>query len=1239
MKTRLLKFIIIACLFFTANIIKAQEVAYSTSNTFYWNPFETAAPASSIGTFAYPTGTTSANYTVVSASTPAALNGSYSLTTVNRSTPLAGRIYKQILPSAGSFSSSVTYEWSLLYKYTTSDATNASDIVDYLSVTAGKSGWRYWLAANNTTPSATGGLGLYLTQVGETLYFYSKQSDSYTALVSSTTLTPNTTYSIKCRVINGSIFILFVNPYSTSQPNATTEIGSANFSASMSSFSYTVLENNEARPSTYNCQWDDFKLYTPTILVSPITALSNGLSNNPLAQGQSNAIVYGFSITSRGVFNIENLSVSDGLGNSQQNLSAAELYSSPDNNFSTSSDSPILAFSVPSGGTLSGTYALNLGGADQNGTTTYYFFTVSLAANSLFSGQTIQFSNLVLNYNNYNGYITATSSPSAGTAYTISQAYTWTGSTNTDWGTNTNWTLAQLYQSNSTPSTSPPTGAYAYVPNSAGNNPIVASGTNVSLGGLTIENNRTVTLTASDNLTVNSNLTAPGTLAFTGTGSDTFTLTSGANASLGNLSITKGALANTVTLASGNALLNLTGTLSVATATLVTNSALTLKSSATSTANVAQLTSTTAAISGNVNVERYMTGGNKAYRGYRLLSSPVNQGVLFTSGPLGYGFTALQKTTPITGYGASGTYSATVPTNGFDPSPNANPSIFYYYEPNADPTSSAISNSDYKGLASISTELPIGNGFLFFFRGDRAITDSAGNLKTSASALPENTVLNYTGALNQGSISVNIPKTTIAATSGTYVTPTGATQVTTSLSYTAHTSSTNDGLHLIGNPYASPIDLDKVTLTSPYNLFIYMLNNTGTFGVYKQGSATSYTSSSLLNNGVGRYVLSGQGFFVTGNASGTSTVSFAETCKVSPIPGSGTPTTFASRTSAAHTDAVTSSTLSPQIIHVLLSLDSLNANEAVIQFGDTNAKNKFDRHEDAYYMNGISQTTFMASYTSDLQPCLINEMGSLDSIKTIPLYAEGTTTGLYKMQFSGMQSIDPRYKIYLKDNLLKDSLDLSANNLYNFNIDRSNSQTYGASRFSLVIYPTGIANYYHLNSFTGVKNPNSAALTWATQYEGNYTTFTLQRSIDGGKTFSNIATMQSDGTGSYNYTDANPSKTQVNQYRLQQNNADSVNSFSNLVNISYLTVNSETNKLIIYPNPVSDVIHISIVPDNNAVIFIKVYDISGNKMIDSEFPTNSTFDLDVSKLKQGDYIITVKNSNNKNYGSARFIKN
>ncbi|MDB5156348.1 MAG: hypothetical protein JWR50_1055 [Mucilaginibacter sp.] len=664
------------------------------------------------------------------------------------------------------------------------------------------------------------------------------------------------------------------------------------------------------------------------------------------------------------------------------------------------------------------------------------------------------------------------------------------------------------------------------------------------------------------------------------------------------------------------------------TSQLVAGGVLTLISDASGSANV-DVIPTGSSIAGNVNVQRYMSGG-AGRRGYRLMSSPV-----YTVAALGStkGFTlqALQKTTPITGWGVTGTYSATPPANAFDPAPLGNPSAFFYYEPDKDPPNSTIANSDYKALSAIADALPVGNGFLFFFRGDRSA--SAGKFLTTGS--PEITTLNNTGTPNQGDIPVYIPTNPLITYSGTtkqYQQAAATATLSTTFSKSTTTSPNTDGFHLVGNPYACTIDLEVALNSSNFtapanptptaNNYIYALNNSGAFGGYLL-TGTGATGAGA--GGITRWIASGQGFFIKGTA--TSTLTFHEACKVTT--GYTLPTSF----------AIAQNSNAPfQVLHINLMLDSAHANETVVQFGYRHASNKFSDTEDAPYITGPTQTTYLTSYSSDNVPCLINQMNTLDSVNSITLYAAGPTSGRYTLSFSGAETLDPRYKIFLKDSFLKDSLDLSVNTVYQFNLDRNNPKTFGDTRFSLVVHPTHIQDLYQLTTFDAIKYNNSVQLNWKAAHEGYYTDFKVQRSIDGGKTFTTIGDVQSDASGMYGFSDTNPVLTGTDQYRIFQTVDSTVTKTSGVVTIAYTPEVVPTNILKVYPNPAATTLNVVIkTNEDGGPLVMRIYNMKSQLVLSNTFGKDSTLSMEVSKLITGTYVIHVTDSN-KDYGSVTFTK-
>ena len=143
------------------------------------------------------------------------------------------------------------------------------------------------------------------------------------------------------------------------------------------------------------------------------------------------------------------------------------------------------------------------------------------------------------------------------------------------------------------------------------------------------------------------------------------------------------------------------------------DSFLTLNSDATGSATVTKIP-TGCSIVGNVNVQRFITGG-AGYRGYRLVSSPVSLvgNITYTT------FNYLINSSFIKG--STGT------AGGFDATGNPN---LYLYEDGLAPSNVTFTSGNFRGVNKINNgytysfdgesfnhNLYQGDGYLFFFQG------------------------------------------------------------------------------------------------------------------------------------------------------------------------------------------------------------------------------------------------------------------------------------------------------------------------------------------------------------------------------------------------------------------------------------------------------------------------------------------------------------------------------------------
>jgi hypothetical protein len=613
------------------------------------------------------------------------------------------------------------------------------------------------------------------------------------------------------------------------------------------------------------------------------------------------------------------------------------------------------------------------------------------------------------------------------------------------------------------------------------------SGTGIKLpnsGTLNVAGNFTNSLTTNDASNYISLLTTP--VVFNGASAQSLYGGSGTGTTFNTVTFNSN---GTKTMQSGIFNVAATGTLNMAgTTTLAANGFLTLKSAATGTARV-PLVPSTAKITGDVTVERWFTGGALANRGWRLMSSPVNNTPL---APLAasqtsttsatYNFTSLKTNLPITGSGTGFDTPSGYTANG--------PTILLYN----------TSTSLFTLPSSPSNTNAAGAGFYFYYRGSNAniIDKLVKSVSTGFFTAPETNVVGLQkGTLNQQGFKFPL----------TYV-----------------STATASNYNLVGNPYPSTITIGSGALTGTTN-FIYTYSPGGN-SVTTQPGATD--------------IVSGQGFFVKTvapiPATPASYITFTENLKTS------TQVTGANLLMGAPVGT------EEPLISLKMVQDSANYDIAHVRFLDT-YKPTFDELEDAEDMNGQGQSVFFGAMTSDNHEVAIASQPLEKNKTSVFLSVNDNKSGTFYIEKTAFKGIPAVYDVWMMDHFTKDSLDLRANNKYTFNLDKNNAATYGNTRFELVIRKKSLPPY-QLISFKGTKSGASISLNWNTLNEYDYTTFELQKSTDG-VTFDAVKNIHSSSQGSYNFKDIYAiNSTAPVYYRLKQIDINEAISYSNVVVIT-----------------------------------------------------------------------------------------
>jgi len=232
------------------------------------------------------------------------------------------------------------------------------------------------------------------------------------------------------------------------------------------------------------------------------------------------------------------------------------------------------------------------------------------------------------------------------------------------------------------------------------------------------------------------------------------------------------------------------------------------------------------------------------------------------------------------------------------------------------------------------------------------------------------------------------------------------------------------------------------------------------------------------------------------------------------------------------------------------------------------------------------------------------------------------------------------YNIFLIDKKLNDSVDLVHNKSYTFNINNSDTSTYGANRFVIAIEHAAVPAYV-LNSFKGTKVAAGIFLSWVTTNASNYTGYILQKQNTDGS-YSNLFSTQSDkGEAKYSYIDQNPI-IGANTYRLSQNDVFNNTTYSAPLTIIY-TKNALTKVgLSIFPNPSNSIVNVIYTDRTNTNpspnYTVDIFNAAGT-FIKHEAISSNSWTEDISGFKLGIYLLQLKDSNGNLVGQTKFIKN
>ncbi len=325
-------------------------------------------------------------------------------------------------------------------------------------------------------------------------------------------------------------------------------------------------------------------------------------------------------------------------------------------------------------------------------------------------------------------------------------AMQWLGATSADWNNAANWSCGYV----------PGTTNDVIIPIGTTYSPVIGVSVNDTIRDMVIASGAVVTLSSGATLAIRGNLTNNGSIAGVGTlnMNNTIAQTVGGIGSVSNFNVSN---SSGVTVNTGSRL-TVKSVLSLTSGFLATGDSVVLYSDSFGSARVAPLTTGTS-ITGNVKVNQYMSGGRRAYRFW---AHPFNDYI-----PL----TQLINYIDISGPGGVG--------NGFTTTSSNAPSAYWYntyggnsslnYDPGWRQFASAYATTD-------SNKFKQYQGIRMYYRG--AKEEGLWTL----SYRPSPTVVSQWGVLNQGGQDIPLHRGSSALQDYT----------------------------MVGNPYASPVDIGTV---------------------------------------------------------------------------------------------------------------------------------------------------------------------------------------------------------------------------------------------------------------------------------------------------------------------------------------------------------------------------------------------------------------------------------------------
>lgn len=201
----------------------------------------------------------------------------------------------------------------------------------------------------------------------------------------------------------------------------------------------------------------------------------------------------------------------------------------------------------------------------------------------------------------------------------------------------------------------------------------------------------------------------------------------------------------------------------------------------------------------------------------------------------------------------------------------------------------------------------------------------------------------------------------------------------------------------------------------------------------------------------------------------------------------------------------------------------------------------------------------------------------------------------------------------------------------------------GATKYITIASVSGSSPLpVELISLSAISGKNYNSVNWTSAVELNFKHYEIESSADG-INFSKIATINPLGNQTslnhYNYIDFDYYKP-ITYYRLKMVDLDYTYQYSKIASVEYGS--NKTSQIIVYPNPASDELYISLIAPDEKEGIIEIKDLLGRSIYYQKFNLSQGIEntyINTSNFAAGTYIVNVNYSDAKSENVKIIINN